>query len=723
MQDPSTPGGSSRLLNPSALIRTITLIALALLGLCLFANKIIDADIWWHLRTGQYIVETRTIPGADMYSYTAGGNRWIDLHWLFQVILYVVYSALGSYGLSLLFISAFSAAFVIPWMARRGERSRLPTLLFFWLALMASSARFLPRPEAFTYLMISIYMFLLHGFEQGRCRRSIFALIPLQAIWTNMQGLFILGPFLIGAYASQAVVAQVGSHALKREPVPAQRERMWKLIAFFLGSIAACMLNPYGLEGVLFPFTLFTRAGGMENVFARSIAELQPPFSGYNLTSPLEYFGLFIALCALAVALDFRRLRLSHVIIFAGTAYLALNARRNVPIFVFAFLPLAVEHAESLFTQLRSAGGRRYRRAMDRLGVACHALICVAIVFQIASVLTNRYYISDKRAERFGFGFKEQAFPHGAFVFLKENGVRGPFFNNLDIGGMFIWEMYPAERVFIDPRLEVNSAETFSEYYRATSDADAFRRLSAKYRFNAAIISHTSQDALYLIPLMYFSPDWVLVYFDPLAAVFVRRSTENEEIIRENAVDIMRDEIPVFAPDDTLNDSSPKLLRNVLDKIASVAPSDTEAQNRFSLALVFLVIGQNERAVQQLKAGFELAPSSPEAYYNLGLAYDRMGEKELAERYYKRAIQLDGRHASAHTNLGRIYDERGLKKEAEKEYRLAIKWGGDKPIPLYNLGALCYERGDREAARKYWRRALKADPTFIPASEALKNLN
>jgi tetratricopeptide (TPR) repeat protein len=694
-----------------------------LLGLCLFANKIIDADIWWHLRTGQYIVETHTIPGADMYSYTAGGNRWIDLHWLFQVVLYGAHSVLGSYGLSLLFISVFSAAFIIPWTARRRENNRLPAILFFWLALMASSARFLPRPEAFTYLMLSIYMFLLHGFEQGRCRRSIFALIPLQAIWTNMQGLFILGPFLIFAYASQAVVAQLGSRALKREPHPEQRERMWKLIAFFFGSIAACMLNPYGLEGMLFPFTLFTRAGGMENVFARSIAELQPPFSGYNLTSPLEYFGLFLALSAVALALDFRRLGLSHVIIFAGTAYLALNARRNVPVFVFAFLPLAVEHAENLVERRGSAGGGKYRRAMDRLSVACHALICMAIAFQLASVLTNRYYVSDKRAERFGFGFKEQAFPHGAFVFLKDREVRGPFFNNLDIGGMFIWEMYPAERVFIDPRLEVNSAEIFSEYYRAMSDANAFRNLSAKYRFNATIISHTSQDALYLMPLMYFSPDWVLVYFDPLAAVFVRPSLENEEIIGENAVDIMRDEIPLFSPDDTLNDGSTRLLRDILDKVASVAPSDIEAQNRFSLGLVFLVIGQHERAVEQLKAGLELMPSSPEGYYNLGLAYDRMGEKESAAQYYKRAIELDGRHASAHTNLGRIYDERELKEQAENEYRLAIKWGGDKPIPLYNLGALCYERGDREAAREYWRRALKADPTFTPASEALKNLD
>ncbi|UCD57673.1 MAG: tetratricopeptide repeat protein, partial [Candidatus Hydrogenedentota bacterium] len=298
-----------------------------------------------------------------------------------------------------------------------------------------------------------------------------------------------------------------------------------------------------------------------------------------------------------------------------------------------------------------------------------------------------------------------------------------PFFNNMDIGGMFIWEMYPEERVFIDARLEVNSAEVFSEYRRAMSNAVAFEDLSHKYGFNAVIILHTSQDALFLMPTMYFRPGWALVYLDPMAAVFVRTNPENEEIIRDNRIDIGREDTKPFAAHDTLNESSPKLLRGILDRVASTAPSDIEAQNRFSLGLVFLVMGQHERAVKQLKSGLELVPSSAEAHYNLGLAYDREGQKESAMQYYKKAIELDACHAPAHLNLGKIYDERGLKEEAEREYRLSIKCGGDKPIPLYNLGALYYERGDREAAHAYWRRALEADPSFTPAREALKRLN
>ncbi|RJP70888.1 MAG: tetratricopeptide repeat protein [Candidatus Abyssobacteria bacterium SURF_17] len=720
----NTTTGSARL-GPSGLysfLKWIPVVALIILGLSLFSNTIIDTDIWWHLSAGRYIFQTHTIPHADIFTYPSAGHEWIDLHWLFQVILYGVHSAWGSYGISILFILIFSATFLTLWGACRPVKYRLAAFLLFWLALMACSSRFLPRPEAFTYLMISLYVLLLHGFERGHCKQAVFLLVPLQVVWTNMQGLFILGPFLIFAFLFPMVVMPFGARVLKREWSRPQPDSVKRLAAVFLGSIVACLINPYGIQGFLFPFTLFTRAGGLENMFARSIAELQPPFSGYNLTTPLKYFGVFLALSAAALVLDFKNLKVSHIIIFAGTAYLALNARRNVPIFVIAFLPLAVFHAGNLLERVEQGWNGKFRSVMKAIGVACAILLALVSAFYAFSVLTNRYYISDKRAERFGFGFKEQMFPNGSFVFLKEKEVRGPLFNNVDIGGFFIWKMYPDEKAFIDARLEANSAEVFAEYFQAMSDPQAFEALSQKYGFNAIVLSHGSGDALFLMPDLYSSPRWTLVYLDPLAAVFARNRPENATLIAENRVNVALNHIPFLSPNDTLNASSSKMLQGILDTVAAVPPSDAEAQNRFALGLLLLVMGQPERAIAYFKAGLELMPSSPEGHYNLGLAYDRMGQTEMAVESYRKSLELDTEHTFAHVNLGRIYDERGLKKEAEKEYRLAIKYGGEMPVPLFNLGALSYEGGDRDAARNYWQRALKADPSFTPAREALNQL-
>jgi tetratricopeptide (TPR) repeat protein len=713
---------SERLSCAHKLFRWLAGLALLVLALSLFANKITDTDVWWHLRTGEYIIENQVIPHVDTYSYTAGGNKWIDLHWLFQVILYATFNALGSYGLSLLFISVFLVSFLLLWSACLPRQNYLAAIILFALALMAASARFLARPEAFTFLMIGAYMAILCRYERGGPNRLVYLLIPLQILWTNLQGLFIIGPFLISAYVLEHGIRRFVSRPESRESEK-HNKGFRTLLVVLIGSLLACLINPYGFNGLTFPLTLFTRVGGMQNVFAASIAEFQPPFSGYNLIGSIRWFGVFMVIAALAVAADYRNFRVSHALILLGLGYLSLNARRNIPLFVLAILPLSVEHAGNLVVRMTNSKGGKSPRWAKRLELAGCAALILLMPLQVHRVINGRYYFSDRRAERFGFGFKEQLFPRGAFVFIKENGIRGPLFNNMDIGGMFIYEMYPVEKVFIDARLEVNSADHLFEYRRAMSDPVAFRRLALKYGFNAVVIAHTSQDALYLMPVLYFSPDWALVYLDPIAAIFVRTVPENEAVVRSARIDIARSQVPLIAPDDTLNDSGPIILRKSLKAITPSATADIEAHNWFNLGLVYLVMGQNARAGEHMKSGLKLMPFSSEAQYNLGLAYDRIGEKGIALQHYGKAIELNARDARARANMGRIYDERGLKREAEREYKLALRYGGENPIVLYNLGALSYERGEYETAREWWQRALKEDVNFAPAIEALKKLN
>ena len=47
-----------------------------------------DTDMYWHLRTGQFILQTRSVPMSDPFSWTAVGTPWVDVHWLSQVVLY-----------------------------------------------------------------------------------------------------------------------------------------------------------------------------------------------------------------------------------------------------------------------------------------------------------------------------------------------------------------------------------------------------------------------------------------------------------------------------------------------------------------------------------------------------------------------------------------------------------------------------------------------------------
>jgi len=80
-------------------IRRITVFFLFALVFALTCHVLTDFDIWWHLRTGKYIVENQHIPKADIFSYIAAGRPWVDLRWLFQVVPFSIYYILGASGL------------------------------------------------------------------------------------------------------------------------------------------------------------------------------------------------------------------------------------------------------------------------------------------------------------------------------------------------------------------------------------------------------------------------------------------------------------------------------------------------------------------------------------------------------------------------------------------------------------------------------------------------
>ena len=59
-------------------------------------QELYDSDIWWHLRTGQWIGEHREVPRVDPFTFASAGRPWIDLHWLFEVLLAKAFAADGA---------------------------------------------------------------------------------------------------------------------------------------------------------------------------------------------------------------------------------------------------------------------------------------------------------------------------------------------------------------------------------------------------------------------------------------------------------------------------------------------------------------------------------------------------------------------------------------------------------------------------------------------------
>ena len=88
-----------------------------ILGLFLMTLRpIADPDFWWHLRTGQLIVQTHTIPHFDPFSFTNNGKPWVAHEWLSEVFMYSLYR-IGGYGLLIFVFSiVICGAFILAYL-------------------------------------------------------------------------------------------------------------------------------------------------------------------------------------------------------------------------------------------------------------------------------------------------------------------------------------------------------------------------------------------------------------------------------------------------------------------------------------------------------------------------------------------------------------------------------------------------------------------------------
>ena len=95
-------------------VRWAVLASAVLLLFCFSSGPVADTDTWWHLKTGQYILQQRKLPVPDPFAYTTYSGtaaypgeevtRYFNLthEWLAQVFLYASYAVGGFAGLVLM---------------------------------------------------------------------------------------------------------------------------------------------------------------------------------------------------------------------------------------------------------------------------------------------------------------------------------------------------------------------------------------------------------------------------------------------------------------------------------------------------------------------------------------------------------------------------------------------------------------------------------------------
>ena len=450
-----------------------------------------DTDFWWHLRTGDLIRQNGQVPRLDWYSFGAATHPWIDLHWGFQVGLSWLYQMGGidATNVAKCVITTLSVAILL--FAKRREWPIWVMILTWLPALLLLGGRMYVRPETVSLLYLAIDLAVL--FRIGRYPRLAWILPVVQVLWVNTQGLFAFGPLVI-------MMALIDA-ALQRGAFSHERRTWWRtVLAACLATGFACLLNPYGIHGALFPLKLIDT---MSNPIFKRIMELQPIFDfiddvGFD-SLPLQIHFLTLLLGALSflvplvwrvlvrirdasvmaedIVVSKRKTRKPKVkteswtlspfrlMLYATFSYLSFRATRNSHQFAavvgtvtaWNFGEWGAAIAERRLTRKPSAE-KSSLALVPRLSVS--ALVALAI----ALVGGGQFYAWAKEGRLVGWGERPLWFAHDASKFAGSPGMPERFvvFHN-GLAGLFEYYNSPDQKVFADARLEVMGSETYGE--------------------------------------------------------------------------------------------------------------------------------------------------------------------------------------------------------------------------------------------------------------------
>jgi hypothetical protein len=487
--------------------RTLLAFVFMLMIFTLAARQIIDPDFWWHLKSGQYLIETVSIPKSDIFSNVFSGKEWITHEWLSEVFMYSIYRTVGFGGLIVTFSLLITAGFAIAYRRCAKRVGHVYVAGFaVLLGALAAGPTWGVRPQVFSFLFASIFLSLLERYQEQPTRRSIWWLVPLMVLWVNMHAGFAVGIVLISLVIVGTVLDQA---LLQRESFAVVWRRLRSLVLGLIGCVAAVVVNPSGARMYSYPFETLTSQAMM-----KFIEEWRTPNFHELMFQPL---ALLILAVIGALALSRKRISFVQLLLLLSTAWAMLRSGRNAPFFILVAVPILAEHSWAWLTSQRwgqwlTKPETREVGAGARLKIALNVLLLVIVPLGLVFVRVQGTVANQPSVEA-------EKFPTAALEFMRVNKPPQPLYNEYHWGGYLIWKLYPDYRVFIDGRADVYGDAFFEEFMATHAGESHWRESLDKYGVRTVLISPDSA----LASLLRQDQSWQNVFEDRQAVIFTKR--------------------------------------------------------------------------------------------------------------------------------------------------------------------------------------------------------
>ena len=559
------------------LLRYLPVVSLVLLAAALSLRTVQSPDLWWHLASGKWMLENRTLLDRDVFTFTSPDIPWINRTWLSAIAFYLMYAAGGLAAVCLFTAALVTGVFVLVATTRQAGRHPVAFALLGLLVLAVAQTRFLHRPSILSDLLAPIAIVLWLRWRDGHSRVAApVALVVIQVIWTHLHGGFVLGLLIAGAFLVEAVVRRIAFSKTSPQPSPAVGRSAapdsppvavdapgWIAPAAVLcAGVAAVLLTPWrdallaslwgfvvrlapalaGRSEVALPETARDASSeGVRNI----VAEWLPTFSpmGRRMLGP--FFPFIVVLAGLAVVLVTRSwmrqrsrahragpgpVRLAETLLLSAFVILAVVGLRFLGTLALAGFPLLWDLLKDEMESRKAEPARTKRKAQrgDERNLAPGLVVSALLLSLVLVVVTNSYYRYWHAPIRFGVGVMQHLFPEELADWLQQTSTEGRFFNGYDMGGYLDWRFGPTKRVFTDSR--VVSEEVYKDYVNVVNSTTAWPQLVARYHLDGAILDKRDRDGqTRLYNTLKADSEWTVAYEDLRYALIIKKPAAAEK--------------------------------------------------------------------------------------------------------------------------------------------------------------------------------------------------
>ena len=483
--------------------------------------NLVTADLGRHITNGKYVFLDKNILNQNYYSYTNPEFKTLNHHWAAGVVYYLINNSFGIIGVQILsiVISLITlAVFILS--QKRGPVYYLLIVPLLFLCLPIFSQRTEIRPESFSYLFIAIFYFLLQKKRNNEISPKYLLLVPLlEVLWVNLHVYFFLGPVMVAVYLLESY--------LKKD------KDTYLYLKLFTLTVLATLINPHTIQGILSPLSMFTNYGYelAENQSVIFMMTHYPRFSYYLF---IFVFTILAFSFLLVILKNTKKFSISGFLLGLIFSVMAWKMIRNLAIFSLISIPIIIENFESIKDKIGnfviSVDGKVKKISLNN-HVLSKIYFFASVLILFYCLLTNQFRKLPYWGE-FGLGL-ENGNSNAAQFFL-DNNLKGPIYNNYDIGGYLIYYLFPREKVYVDNRPEAYPSSFFTDEYVPGQDNESkWQELLKKYNFNVIFFSYKDITpwGIKFINNRINDKDWAPVFLDKDIVILLKRNIQYKQLI------------------------------------------------------------------------------------------------------------------------------------------------------------------------------------------------